>query len=490
MSFQRPIASWLFALALIVAAFLAVGLYIRNSVASSFETAQQARTARMLLFDAIKGQLDEETGLRGYLATRDRTYLDPYRAAAARLPANMRGLTARLEAIHLPAAVDAMSDAQRVNDEWMRSIALPLLVGNARNRDVQRRGRVLVDRFRRDAAAVDAALNRQNTDLRGRSESDLARLGILVVTSALTLFVAGLTFAALQSRVWNTLDREREGREEARLAARSLRAAYEAEKRIADTLQEGFSQRVLPTTASISFSATYVPATEEAKVGGDWYDAFEIGPNRILFTIGDIAGHGLMAAVAMSRVRNEMLSAALLDPSVDSILARVNRGILNRPGDPMVTAIVGIADARNYEFTYATAGHPPPVLLEPNRPPRLLDFGGLPLGVSDKAAYRSRRIQSVPGAMLVLYTDGAIEHSRNIIAGELTLLEAVAAAPAGGEAATAIYDAIFHDKPVGDDVAILTVGFATSRPDGVSISAEDGSAGFVGRIDGKREKAS
>lgn len=484
MPIKRSLLPWVIALAVFVAGFVAVGLVIRHSVASSFDVGQRARAARTLLFDTIKGQLDEETSVRGYLATRDPQFLAPYHVARGDLPATMLRLKARLGALQLHSAVAAVSDAERTNDEWLHSIAMPLLAPHADNTvAMQQRGIALIDRFRADTTLVEDELNRQNSNLRDDSEMNLLRLAMLIAFAALVLFVAGLTFAALQARAWNSLDRAREIREEARLRERGLRVAYEAEKRIADTLQVAFSQRMLPAMPSMRFSATYVAAAEEAKVGGDWYDAFEIGPERILFAIGDIAGHGLEAAVAMSRTRNEMLSAALLQPDAEAILAHINGRILDRPGAAMVTAIVGIADARTYEFIYSTAGHPPPLLVEPGRPPRRLSFGGLPLGVSEKATYRAHRVQTVPGAMLVLYTDGAIEHSRNIIEGEESLLNAVAAVPADADAATAIYQSIFHDKAVRDDVAILTIGFLKTRPLGLSISAQDGKSASGGRLE-------
>jgi serine phosphatase RsbU (regulator of sigma subunit) len=266
-----------------------------------------------------------------------------------------------------------------------------------------------------------------------------------------------------------------------------LRAAFAAEKQVTDTLQRAFTQRLLPALPSMSFSATYVPAAEEAKVGGDWYDAFEIGEHRILFVIGDIAGHGLEAAVAMSRVRNEMLSAAVLDANPSSILQRVNHQLFSQSAPvALVTAVVGIADAKNYTFAYATAGHPPPILAEPDRPPRPLAFGGVPLGASRKAAYRTQSVQSVPGAMLVLYTDGVVEHSRDIIEGERQLIESISSLRPGDDPATSVYDAIFANRTAGDDVAILTLGFNGSRGSALTISAEDGKSGFVGRIDASK----
>jgi serine phosphatase RsbU (regulator of sigma subunit) len=183
--------------------------------------------------------------------------------------------------------------------------------------------------------------------------------------------------------------------------------------------------------------------------------------DRVMFVIGDVAGHGLEAAVAMNRARQTLISAALVDADPGPMLARANAELL-RQNAQMVTVVCGHADASTYEFTYASAGHPPPILVEPGQPPRMLEFGGLPLAVMDAAVYRTIRVQSVPGAMLVLYTDGAVEHSKDVLRGESTLLEAVAQSVADEAAnpAAAIHEAIFTDRSVGDDVAILTVAFA------------------------------
>ncbi len=458
------IAPWVIALATIVVALLVAGVLIRNSVAATIATGQSIRDARTLVFDAIKAQLDEETGLRGYLATHDRTFLQPYESGKNQMPLLLPRLDAAVRELGLLDAASAAEDMRRTNDAWVASFATPLLAHRVQNSlTLQRLGKSFVDRFRVDRKTAERALIVRNDELRNEFRTELMRLSALIVVAALLLLGVGLTFAMLTARAWNRLDAVRQQREEARMRERDLRVAYEAERRIATTLQDAFLQRELPKVASMNLSATYVPASEEAKIGGDWYDAFEVGPERILFSIGDIAGHGLDAAVAMRQVRDEMLTAALLNSNVPAILTHVNERIMsgNAP-QPMVTAVVGVADAGALAFEYSTAGHPPPILVEPGKKPRLLAFGGLPLGVSENPAYSMHRVETVPGAMLVLYTDGAVEHSRNIIDGERTLLEAIAGAPGGEDMATAIYNAIFGNRLVGDDVAILTIGFASS----------------------------
>ncbi len=116
----------------------------------------------------------------------------------------------------------------------------------------------------------------------------------------------------------------------------------------------------------------------------------------------------------------------------------------------------------------------------------MLEFGSLPLGAMHDNDYVTHRIQSVPGAMLVLYTDGAIEHSRDVIEGEAILLAAAAdaARSAPPDPATFIHDTVFDGRAVGDDVAILTIGFAADPALGVRVSADNAQTAFSGRLGG------
>jgi serine phosphatase RsbU (regulator of sigma subunit)/CHASE3 domain sensor protein len=475
---------WIIVLFLVVAVFLAASLRIRASVAGSFEDAQRVRSARTLTFAATKAQLDEETGVRGYAATHDFVFLQPYHESSGALRPALDALAPLLDELQVaPAAEAALADARQANDTWLRAVAVPLIANPARTNaaSLEMLGKRLVDRFRADIARIDQSLTQLDVSIRRQSDTGLAQLGELIAVTTLVLLAVSISFVAAQTRAWRALERERDVSEATRLSEQRTQLAYETEKHVAVTLQEALSQRNLPALPSMRFSATYMAAAWEANVGGDWYDAVEVGANRILFSIGDVAGHGLEAAVAMSRVRSAMLSSALLDGTPAAILQSVNA--LLRAGAaeaPMVTAVVGIADAHTYEFIYSTAGHPPPALLEPGRPPRLLPFGGLPLGVSDKAAYRTHRIQTVPGAMLVLYTDGVTEHSRDAVEGERLLLEALSGLTDQAEAANVLYQTLLQDKPPSDDVAILTLAFEAGRPSGLAVGMQDEKPGTFG----------
>ncbi|HEY4441623.1 MAG TPA: SpoIIE family protein phosphatase [Candidatus Elarobacter sp.] len=451
----RPLWVTAAVLVLVVPIFIAAGLLVRGYVRGAFAAAEQVRTARIVAFDTLKLQLDEETGIRGYAATRDRTFLEPYRKARAHLPAAQQRLAAILAALSLPRAGGVVADAVATSREWEQKVASPLAGPSPTDPLViQRDGKRLMDHYRADLTVVDQLLAQREALLDSQAEGAITRISLYVVLAVIVLSLLGIAYGIQQTRLaWRLAAQQRE--------AAALRAAYETERRIAETLQDAFLQRPLPTLPAVSFSATYVPAAEQAKVGGDWYDGVELAPDRVLFAIGDVAGHGLEAAVAMNRARQALISAAVRDPDPARLLTRVNRELLARDAR-MVTVVCGYADSRTFEFTYASAGHPPPVLIEPGRPPRLLELGGLPLGVLESAAYTTMTVQTVPGAMLVLYTDGAVEHSRDVLAGETMLLDAVARAvdDAAPNVAAAIHRTIFDGRDPGDDVAILTVTFS------------------------------
>ncbi len=364
-----------------VALLVAGGWFLHRVVSGSFYTGEQIRTARTLSAQVLKNQLDEETGLRGYAATRDPLYLEPYYAGRRSMAASFIELRRQAAALGLREVRAPLTDAVAVNTTWIRTVAAPLLVARGPNpRRLEQRGKALVDRFRTDIARVNARIDARERIVDAGAQRAIDRVALFVAGAVGLIGLLALVFLMQQARLGARLERERMRAEEARRRSAEMRAAYVAEKRIADTLQDAFAQRALPTVPTLRFSATYVPATEETKVGGDWYDALEMPANRVMFAIGDVAGHGIDAAVTMNRARHALISSALLDSDPASVLARVNAELL-RDKAPMVTAVCGFADARTYEFVYSTAGHPPPLLLEPGRAPRLLDCGGLPLGI-------------------------------------------------------------------------------------------------------------
>lgn len=469
---HTPLVATLGFLALLVLALFVGGIVLRGVVADSFVSADAIGDARLLVADLLKEQLDEETGIRGYAAAPNPVLLQPYYEARARMSDTFDRAATMFSQAHMHVSGALLQDARATNARWLREVAAAVIAGH-NSPPLELLGKRLVDRFRGDVNTMQERLARREAAADERAQGTTVGIGVFAAVAVAVVVLAALLFSLQQFRLSARLDEERREAEEGRRRAAALQAAYEVEKRIADTLQEAFVQNVLPQPERLEFSAAFLPATEETLVGGDWYDAFELIDNRVLLAVGDVTGHGLEAAVTMNRTRQLFLSCALLDPEPGPLLGRVNAHLV-RIGSPVLTAVTGLVDAARYAFSYAVAGHPPPVLAEPGRKPRLLETGSLPLGVADTAIFHTRTIQSVPGAMLVLYTDGAIEHSRNVLEGEALLLDAVeqAVRRPREDAAAVIRDEILRNRRIADDVAILTMRFGEGSNATLSRSAE------------------
>jgi serine phosphatase RsbU (regulator of sigma subunit) len=481
---RTAISAAVFAI-IVIALLVAGGLYVRGLISQSFDTESRLTNVRALTINALNYQIDEETGLRGYQATHQRVFLEPYFRGKPGFGPNLARLEAALPSLDLLDAKPAVDDLGVLNADYLREVAGPLSApkppGNALA--LETLGKRYVDRFRNDVRTIGVVVDRREVQAQADVRTSIDRIGLLVGAAIVLVLMISLLYGTSQAALAARAERERVRAAEQQHEADVLRAAYVTEKRIADTLQEAFVQRPLPTHPTFRFSATYVPASEETKVGGDWYDALELPGNRVLFAIGDVTGHGIEAAVTMNRVRQALISSALLDPMPAPLLTRVGRELYSSKA-PLVTAVAGFADANTFEFVYASAGHPPPLLIEPGRPPRMLNFGSLPLGAMNDNEYQTHRVQSVPGAMLVLYTDGAIEHSHDVIEGERILLAAAADAARAvpPDPATFIHDTVFAGREIGDDVAILTIGFAVDPAVGVRVSADNAQTAFSGTI--------
>jgi serine phosphatase RsbU (regulator of sigma subunit)/anti-sigma regulatory factor (Ser/Thr protein kinase) len=252
--------------------------------------------------------------------------------------------------------------------------------------------------------------------------------------------------------------------------------------RIGEVLQQALLPTSMPAEDGYTFKAFYMPAGEEQLVGGDWYDAFRLPDGRVALSVGDVAGHGLPAAVTMGEVRQAFRIAALAEREPDAVLSLADRLLLLRDDAVTVTAIFAIYDPRERLFRYATAGHPPPVLAT-RAATFVLPHDGLPLGIQTGCERRCWDFTLAPGSLVVLYTDGLIENNRDIVYGENRLLESVndAECHASENAAEFINRHVLGDRRASDDVAIVTLRVADRLSDDLRLrySATPMAAGLM-----------
>ena len=237
--------------------------------------------------------------------------------------------------------------------------------------------------------------------------------------------------------------------------------SFAREHRVATTLQNALLPASLPADASVKFSSAYAAAAapQGEAVGGDWYDAFPLEGGRIAVSMGDVAGHGVDAAVTMSVVRQAIRAAALEMHGPREVLARGNRVVMLEHAHPMITALFGAYNSHTRELTYSIAGHPPPVILNADGTIETLAGNGPPLGVAfDEVLLEQRHVVLAEGATVVFFTDGLLEYGRDVISAERRLHGVLAARSflQDENPAQAIIDGVL-DAPQRDDIAVLVM---------------------------------
>ncbi|GGQ13176.1 hypothetical protein GCM10010249_34920 [Streptomyces roseolilacinus] len=237
---------------------------------------------------------------------------------------------------------------------------------------------------------------------------------------------------------------------------------------------EQFQRLLLPRLPGLrpyEGAAVYRPAARPAHVGGDWYDAVLLPDGACGAVIGDVVGHDLRAAAAMAQTRN-MLRALLYDRcgppgAVLTALDHTLHAITDTPVTTVCLARVQPAgDGDGWELCWSSAGHLPPLLLAPGDHPRYLDAEpGLPLGVDPHRPRPDHTSPLPPGAVLLFFTDGLVEHPRHPIDRGLDALAALAA-PLGGRPLDELCRALCAARPGDghDDVAMLALRVPTAPP--------------------------
>ena len=149
------------------------------------------------------------------------------------------------------------------------------------------------------------------------------------------------------------------------------------------------------------------PARE---VGGDFYDFFLTDSDRLLMMIGDAVGKGLRAAMFITETHGIAHAAALNQMSPESILTLVNKTFISArgPSGDFVTLFCAALDYQQHQFTYASAGHNPPLLVR-NGSVQNLRIGNCPLAVESGVEYHLETENFRPGDMIIMYTDGITE---------------------------------------------------------------------------------
>ena len=179
----------------------------------------------------------------------------------------------------------------------------------------------------------------------------------------------------------------------------------ERELEVAADIQMSILPDDLPEPPRFDFGARIDPARQ---VGGDFYDIFRIGENKMAVLIGDVADKGVPSAIFMARAHALIVAEADTIENPADVMRRVNFHITRlEKATQFVTVLYGILNVDTAEFTYARAGHEPPLLVMPDgSAERLPHQPGMALGLWDDIVLDEQTISLPPGSTLVLYTDG------------------------------------------------------------------------------------
>jgi len=234
---------------------------------------------------------------------------------------------------------------------------------------------------------------------------------------------------------------------------------YEREHTVSTALQRSLLPGDLPTVPGTRTAVRYQPAGWGLEAGGDWYDAVEQPSGTVAFAVGDVVGRGVPAAAMMGQLRHALRAYLAEGHDPAAALSRLD-ALVERSGPGTLATVACVAyDPATGELAYASAGHPPPLLVPPEGPSHFLDHPlGLPIGVIPDASFDQRRATLAPGSVLLLFTDGLVE-DRDLPIGDglERLREAVASDPDLDRWLEGVVERMTARRSVDDDVAAVAV---------------------------------
>ena len=280
---------------------------------------------------------------------------------------------------------------------------------------------------------------------------------LVVVKLQLGVFtLAGLVVAAEANERELASRRAAESDARARLAERARTMEHD----VALRLQTALLPDGLFRHSRFEIDATYRAGSEALVVGGDWYDVLELPDGRVGVTVGDVVGHGIDATAAMGRLRT---AAAALAPHADGpgeLLTHLDAFVRGPNGSPYATAAYGILDPITGRLEYASAGHPPMLLVGADGTTTWLTEGRSPPFCAAVAGRRGEASTVMgPGSVLIAYSDGLIERRNEDLRVGLERLEREA------------IRLVRHPTDQICDLLVAHLGVATSRSDDVVVLA-------------------
>jgi PAS domain S-box-containing protein len=235
---------------------------------------------------------------------------------------------------------------------------------------------------------------------------------------------------------------------------------FEREQSIAVSLQRSMLPSTLPRVDGAELGVLYLPGSEEADVGGDWFESILLDDGRLLIAVGDVMGKGLPAASTMSEFRHALKALSVVSSSPRQLLKHLGAYHATRSGDKgqLLTLLLALVDPQTGALTWASAGHIPPVLvLSGGKEFELLDSAqGLPLGLGEDWCEGNRELPD--DATLLLVSDGLVEDRHRSMDEGLEQLQSVLTSypiVSAAQACDIVADHLVADTARADDVTVL-----------------------------------
>ena len=251
----------------------------------------------------------------------------------------------------------------------------------------------------------------------------------------------------------------------------AVRLTLESELQVARTVQEYLYPRMVPVLPGATVSGRTLAAR---MIGGDLYDFFDLGEERIGILCADVSGKGIPAALMMANL--QAIARAHSGDRIDGhdvppahFVEILNRQLAGRFGDNRYATLFWAEyDARTAVLTYVNAGHPPPILIYTTGVIERLSSGGIPIGMFANARYTATQLHMEPGSRLVIFTDGLTdaENAAQEDFGDPRLIACCTTIPAGIDAEgvadrvmRAVKEWSFETEQV-DDTTVVVVAVA------------------------------
>ncbi len=269
-----------------------------------------------------------------------------------------------------------------------------------------------------------------------------------------TVLLAGIAISVLLATMIEFAIRRRE-------TALSL---YAAEHQQAEMLQRSLLP-TLPPLPGLELAARYQAGGVGQQVGGDWFDAFPLDDGGVGFAIGDVIGHDVQAAAAMSQIRAALRAYAFGGAAPAQVLTQLDRLVMTFEVTQLVSVIYGVLGpvdgAGRRMLRFANAGHLPPLLQGPDGQVTVLSGGtSVVIGAPFAEARDQDELLVEAGSTFLLFTDGLVEAPNRSLSDSIPELARTVGQHQPGDGCDALCDRVLAtraDQTLRDDVALLAV---------------------------------